>query len=118
MSATPHHESEDLLSPARTAAILGIIAMSLQMTSCCTSVLGIFGGSIAGAIALFVAIGVRRSEPTGAAQAYANVGFWSGLLSVIWGVIVGLAIFAYIMLYVVMIVVMVVAGGASGGGGF
>lgn len=102
--------AEELVSPARTAAVLGIVSMALHMSGCCTSLCGITAGTICGGAALFVALGVRRSEPAGAAGAYASVGFATGIISVVWGILVVIGILLYVLLYVGMFAAMMIAG--------
>lgn len=90
-------------SSARVAAFLGLAAMTLHMTMCCSSVLGLAAGTVLGGVALFLAMGIRNRQPLGAARAYANVGTYAGAASVVWGMLVTLGIVLYLLFYVLMI---------------
>ncbi len=100
----------DLDSPARTAAILGILALTMNMLACCFSIFAIMAGTVLGTVAAIMGRSVLDQDPEGEALAYANVGFWSGLIAALWGVFVAFLVFCYVMLYVGVIVLAIVAG--------
>lgn len=91
------------LSTARTSAILGITALTLMASMCCTSVFGIFGGLVVGAVGLWMAFTQREIALGPASQAYHNVAIASNGIASGLGCLFSLALGAYLGLYVFVI---------------
>ncbi len=110
--APPAHDdyNADLESPARSAAILGVIGLTMHAMMCCTSIFGSMVGTVLGGVAFFMAKGILEQDPRGEALAYGNVGYWTGIISMIWGTVIAIAITAYIGLYVVLFGVIIASG--------
>lgn len=97
------------LSTARTSAILGIAAMTMLSSMCCTSVMGIFAGTVVGLVGLWLAF-TQRPRPMGpASRAYNNVGLATGGISSGLGCLFTLGIVAYIALYVGAIAIVILS---------
>lgn len=95
---------------AKNAAILGIMGLSLHAFACCLSILGSATGLLCGAVALYTSkklFDEHGQSLDGEALAYANVGWYSGLVSTIAGLLVVTVVALYMLIYVVIIVVAV-----------
>ena len=96
------------LSAAKNAAMLGVIGLFALSTACCTSIIGMAGGTLMGAVAVFTAWQQHHDELGPATRAYNNVGLYAGGAALGVGLLYTLAIVAYLLLYAVLLFVAII----------
>ncbi|TNE85581.1 MAG: hypothetical protein EP330_24995 [Deltaproteobacteria bacterium] len=98
------------LSTARTSAILGIAALTMMASMCCTSFMGIMGGMVVGLIGLWLAFTQRELDMGPASTAFHQVGLATNGIASGLGCLFTLGIAAYMALYVALFAVMIATG--------
>ena len=99
------------LSAAKNAAMLGVIGLFALSTACCTSIIGLAGGTLMGVVGAFTAWQQHHDELGPATRAYTNVGLYAGGAAASVGLLYTLAVVAYLLLYAVIIIITII--GAS-----
>ena len=98
------------LSTARTSAILGISALTLLASMCCTSFMGVFGGLMVGAIGLWMAFTQREVNLGPVSQAYHQIALAANGIATGLGCLFSIAIAAYLGIYMAAIAAVVIGG--------
>ena len=98
----PTFDDDDASGPAFTSAVLGVIAMTLNMVMLCTCYMSILPGGVLGAIAFIMARTALAENPKGAARAYAQMGQATGIIALLYFLVFLMAIMAYVLLYVLL----------------